>query len=246
MKVGHRFIKQKVANNYFRFKQFTVFHDRCAMKVGTDGVLLGAWASADHCKRILDVGTGSGLIALQLAQRCSAAHITAVEIDAQAAAQATENTNASPWSERLEVLHTDFLQYQPEETFDLIVSNPPYFQDALKCPDAQRNTARHTDTLSFEAFFRQSVKMLSADGRIALIIPTEAEESLLNAATLSSLFPHRRLAVFTKPGKPCRRLLIEFGLREQTCRQEELCIEHEHHHYTPEYISLTKDFYLAL
>lgn len=137
----------------FKFKQFTIFHDKCAMKVGTDGVLLGAWAPADKAKRILDVGTGTGLIALQLAQRNPHARITAIEIDAAAAGQATENVSHSPWADRVEVICHDFRDYQPENRFDLIVSNPPYFIDALKCPDEQRCTARHAGNLNYDYCF---------------------------------------------------------------------------------------------
>ena len=131
-------------NPYFQFKQFTVRHDKCAMKVGTDGVLLGAWAPVQDVKRILDVGAGSGLISLQLAQRNPEAVITSVEIDPAAAAQAQENIQSSPWSNRMEVVCCDFRKYHPEDKFDLIVSNPPYFVDALRCPDNQRCMARHT------------------------------------------------------------------------------------------------------
>ena len=133
-----------MSNPYFQFKQFTVWHDKCAMKVGTDGVLLGAWASVQNAHKILDVGTGTGLVALMLAQRSLPdADIIALEIDEAAAGQARENVTRSPWKERVEVVQTDFRDYQSSDKFDVIVSNPPYFVDSLECPDQQRNAARH-------------------------------------------------------------------------------------------------------
>src|SRR5574344_2567439 len=131
-----------MSNSYFRFKQFSVFQERCAMKVGTDGVLLGAWAKVDAANRILDIGTGTGLVALMLAQR-STAMITAVEIDEEAAIQAEENFCQSPWANRFEVVNSDITSYETDALFDVIVSNPPYFVDSLQCPDGQRSLARH-------------------------------------------------------------------------------------------------------
>lgn len=237
-----------MSNNFFKFKQFTVYHDRCAMKVGTDGVLLGAWTPLYNPKQILDVGTGSGLIALQLAQRCKDAFVTAIEIDPEAARQAKENVNASLWRDRMEVVCCDFKIYRPDKKFDLIVSNPPYFVDALKCPDAQRNTARHTDTcsLNYDLLFRQSVHLLWEQGVVSLVIPSEVEEDVLNSAFRHGFYPHKRLRVFTKPGKPCRRVLLAFGLQYAACKEEELCIEYAHHEYTADYINLTKFFYLNM
>lgn len=131
-------------NPYFSFKQFTVYHDRCAMKVGTDGVLLGAWADVVSARNILDIGTGTGLISLMMAQRCNA-RIRAVDIDADAVEQARGNVAASPWQDRIEVELQDICHFTSETLFDVIVSNPPYFTDSLKCPGKQRNIARHTD-----------------------------------------------------------------------------------------------------
>ncbi len=149
-----------MSNPYFTFKQFTIWHDKCAMKVGTDGVLLGAWAPVENCKRILDVGTGTGLIAIQLAQRAPQANITAVEIDKIAANQASDNVRNSPWANRIEVICADFRHYTPNERFDMIVSNPPYFINSLKCGNEQRNTARHTDELNYNLLFSHSATLL--------------------------------------------------------------------------------------
>ena len=132
-----------MANSYFRFKQFTIHQEKCAMKVGTDGCLLGAWVDLSQSQRILDVGCGSGLIAIMTAQRCTNVTITGIEIDNEAASQATENAESSPWAERIEIICEDFLKFTPEQQFDTIVSNPPYFSNSLKCPNDKRNKARH-------------------------------------------------------------------------------------------------------
>lgn len=235
-----------MSNPSFKFKQFTVFHDKCAMKVGTDGVLLGAWSPVENVHRILDVGTGTGLIALQLAQRNAQAKIVAVEIDSAAAEQAAENVARSPWGDRITVECIDFRNYSPTDKFDLIVSNPPYFVDALRCPDEQRRTARHTDSLNYELLFRHSAHLLWEQGVVSIIIPVEVERAVMDAAWKYKLFPMRRLQVFTKPGKPCRRILLTFGFQETKCIEETLCIEAGQNEYSAEYMALTKDFYLKM
>ena len=154
-----------MSNPYFQFKQFTVWHDQCAMKVGTDGVLLGAWASVERARRILDIGTGTGLVALMLAQRSLLdAKIVALEIDEAAAGQARENVARSPWQERIEVVQADFKKYRSSDKFDVIVSNPPYFVDSLECPDRQRAAARHNDSLTYEELLEGVNRLLAADG----------------------------------------------------------------------------------
>lgn len=235
-----------MSNPYFKFKQFTVWHDRCAMKVGTDGVLLGAWAEAEESRKVLDIGTGTGLITLMLAQRNPLSQITAIEIDEAAAAQAEINVARSPWANRIEIVCNDFSLFQTENKYNLIVSNPPYFVDALNCPDRQRNMARHTCELNYELLFRRSAHLLDEQGRVCIIIPTEAEKLVIDTAWRCKLYPSRRLHVFTKPSKPSRRVLISFGHQEQVCIEETLCIEVEHHQFTPEYIALTRDFYLKM
>lgn len=235
-----------MSNPYFKFKQFTVWHDKCAMKVGTDGVLLGAWAPMDGIKRILDVGTGTGLISLQLAQRQPDACITAIEIDEAAAQQAEENIARSAWNNRIKVLCCDFANFQAENKFELIVSNPPYFVDALKCPDDQRRLARHTETLNYELLFRKSANLLSEQGILGIIIPSEADKNVIDTAWKYHLFPVRRLNVFTKPGKPCRRILLAFGFQDGKCLEDNLYIEMEHNRFSPEYIALTREFYMKI
>ena len=233
-------------NPYFAFKQFTVRHDRCAMKVGTDGVLLGAWTDLSHSRRILDIGTGTGLIALMLAQRCMDARITAIDLDSAAVEQAQENIQASPWKDRIEALQQDICTYHPNETFDTIVSNPPYFIDSLKCPDGQRSTARHTDTLDADRLIGKVSELLTSDGRFSIILPAEQTEDLIRVAGEKGLHPSRQTWVITRPGLSPKRILMEFRKIPVTLQPDELVIELERHVYSEEYIALTKEFYLKM
>jgi len=233
-------------NPYFAFKQFTVRHDRCAMKVGTDGVLLGAWTDLSHSRRILDIGTGTGLIALMLAQRCMDARITAIDLDSAAVEQAQENIQASPWKDRIEALQQDICTYHPNGTFDTIVSNPPYFIDSLKCPDGQRSTARHTDTLDADRLIGKVSELLTSDGRFSIILPAEQTEDLIRVAGEKGLHPSRQTWVITRPGLSPKRILMEFRKTPVTLQPDELVIELERHVYSEEYIALTKEFYLKM
>ena len=233
-------------NPYFAFKQFTVRHDRCAMKVGTDGVLLGAWTDLSHSRRILDIGTGTGLIALMLAQRCMDAQITAIDLDSAAVEQAQENIQASPWKDRIEALQQDICTYHPNGTFDTIVSNPPYFIDSLKCPDGQRSTARHTDTLDADRLIGKVSELLTSDGRFSIILPAEQTEDLIRVAGEKGLHPSRQTWVITRPGLSPKRILMEFRKIPVTLQPDELVIELERHVYSEEYIALTKEFYLKM
>lgn len=233
-------------NPYFAFKQFTVRHDRCAMKVGTDGVLLGAWTDLSHSRRILDIGTGTGLIALMLAQRCMDARITAIDLDSAAVEQAQENIQASPWKDRIEALQQDICTYHPNGTFDTIVSNPPYFIDSLKCPDGQRSTARHTDTLDADRLIGKVSELLTSDGRFSIILPAEQTEDLIRVAGEKGLHPSRQTWVITRPGLSPKRILMEFRKTPATLQPDELVIELERHVYSEEYIALTKEFYLKM
>ena len=239
-----------MSNHYFQFKQFTVWHDRCAMKIGTDGVLLGAWTPAEGARRVLDVGTGSGLIALQMAQRLPEAQIVAIELDPSAAGQATENFAASPWSERMEVVCGDFAHFTASP-FDLILSNPPYFSHALRNPDASRCMARHNDTLPYTTLFRQSAALLAPHGQVCVIVPTEVEHEVMDAAWFSNLRLIHATRLYTKAGKPCKRLLLaftprsegEYGLQPFT---DELYIHDPDGSYSAGYRQLTEPFYLNL
>lgn len=240
-----------MASDFFRFKQFTVWHNQCAMKVGTDGVLLGAWAPITHSpspiahRRILDIGTGSGLIALMLAQRSGLSpHIDAIDIDEGAVAQAQYNFELSPWGEILHA-HLSTLQDWYAEPYDLIVSNPPYFQNSLKNPNEQRATARHTDTLSFSELIEHAARLLAKDGILALVLPIDAEKEILRLAAEQGLYPTEIVHVYGKPGKPAKRLLVAFSPISNTQYPiSEFYIESADSPRSEEYKALTKDFYL--
>ena len=231
----------------FQFKQFAIAHDRCAMKVGTDGVLVGAWCSAEGKARILDVGTGSGLIALMVAQR-SKAQIVGIEIDHDAAQQAHENAKASPFAPRITIIEASLQRFQDtlvtSATFDLIVSNPPYFTDSLKAPSAQRSTARHTDSLSFDELVAAASALLSPSGVLSVILPTEAFEGFATIATAHRLHLNRITHVRPTPSSPPRRILMEWSPTPQPLLSNELIIETDRHRYSESYNSLTAAFYL--
>lgn len=237
-----------MATPYFKFKQFTVWHDKCAMKVGTDGVLLGAMAPLDSKTRILDVGTGTGLIALMLAQRAQneMVRVTALELDKEACLQAQENINESPWAHLIEVVESDYSLFQAEELYDLIVSNPPYFVDSLKSPTTNRSQARHTDTLSFEELIRKSWKLLAPKGVFAVIIPTDVELDFCDKCQSVGLYLSKRVAIQTKPDVQPKRVVLMFVMQEGLVEQETLLIELERHVFSEEYINLTRDFYLKM
>ncbi|CAN5171478.1 methyltransferase [soil metagenome] len=228
----------------FRFKQFEVRHDHCAMKVNTDGVLLGAWADVDGAKRALDVGTGSGVIALMLAQR-GVHHIEALEIDQEAAEQALENFTQSGWSAALQVHPMALQQFLPEAAYDLIVSNPPYFDNAYKTPLANRNLARHNDTLPLNDLMAFTAEWLTQKGKLDIILPVEMENSAKQHASSHGLYLNRCCRVKGVAGGDTKRLLLEFGREEQKLFLSDITIEISPLVYTSEYKELLKDFYLA-
>ena len=235
-----------MSNNFFRFKQFAVFQDLCAMKVGTDGVLLGAWSEVTGRNYILDIGTGTGLVALMLAQRNHNAIIHGLDIDEGCVIQAKQNIARSSFANRIDVRTISFQDFaqQSYKKYDLIVSNPPYFQNALKSPTLSRNHARHNDSLSFYDILSSGATLLSEEGRIALILPHEFKQTILDHATTMQLFANRITNVFPLPHKPAKRLLIEFGVIKRECVEDELIIEHSRHQYTDDFNALTKEFYL--
>lgn len=230
----------------FRFKRFTINQDRTPMKVGTDGVLLGAWVNIyGEERRILDIGTGTGVIALMMAQR-SEASVDGVEIDEASALQATENVEASPWSERVSIHHTEIQGYRPNERYDLIVSNPPYFVDSLTSPDSGRTTARHTTQLSFTELVDAVARLLGPDGRFAIILPTQ-ESQLFDVQSHKKLHLHRRCNIHSREGGEVKRVMSEYKLGDNNTKiePEEISIERDKRHdYTDEYRKLTGDFYL--
>ena len=227
----------------FRFKHFTVWHDKCAMKVGTDGVLLGAWCPAG-C-RILDIGTGSGLIALMLAQRCPCAHIDAIDIDEAAVKQAKDNFERSAFSHQLSVFRSSLQNWQIG-CYDLVVSNPPYFQNSLKNPNKGRELARHTDSLSYEELVAHSARLLTSDGRLALILPADAETELCTIARKHELFLTRITRVYSKESKPARRVMMVFCRQSSadTLIEDTLVLENEIGGRSAAYQELCREFYL--
>ena len=233
---------------YFQFKQFTVYHDRCAMKVGTDSVLIGAWTNTEHASSILDIGTGTGIIALMLAQRTPSARIKGIDIDVDAVRQARENVSETPWTDRITIEEADACRLPETESrrYDIIVSNPPYFTETVKCPDRQRHTARHTDTLTFSALLRTVSLLLQEKGRFSVVLPAAAEDSLVTEAAMHHLYPCRRTAVQTKAGVPPKRVLLEFRREIMRCHHDTLTIEESPGVYSAQYRALVKDFYLNL
>ena len=230
----------------FSFKRFTIHQERCAMKVGTDGVLLGAWAAtgmeAARVRRALDIGTGTGLIALMTAQRFPDAEVVAIDIDEHATEQAKENVEASPYSHNINVLHKSLQEYIKEENakerFDLIVCNPPFFDNSLVCPDPRRTTARHNSALPFATLMKGAMTLLADDGVFSLVIPSECRQKIEDEAIFAGLMLKRRVAVVTKEGKKPKRYLLEFGIKGNGINESILSLGGD------EYSTLTADFYL--
>ncbi|MBJ2173472.1 methyltransferase [Aureibaculum sp. A20] len=236
-------------NKLFSFKQFTVNQDQCAMKIGTDGVLLGAWTSIKHHpESILDIGTGTGIIALQLAQRSDAEIIDAIEIDDSAFEQAVENFENSPWGDRLFCYHASLEEFTNEidDNYDLIISNPPFYNDAFQSDDNARNTARFTDSLPFDILLKSVSKLLSSHGVFTVIIPFKEEENFINLAKEHNLFVNTICNVKGTPTSDIKRSLLEFSFTENEVIIEDLVIETTRHQYTDTYIELVKDFYLKM
>lgn len=235
-------------NTYFQFKQFRIIQEKSAMKVGMDGVLLGAWTDASKAERILDIGTGTGLIALMMAQKYSNAQIDAIEIDHEAFAEAVLNFQQSQWSDRVHAECCSFQEFaeQTNQKYDLMVSNPPFFaKDGLKAPVQNRAQARHSDSLPLDVLISGAANMLTEKGRIALVLPVESLPEIEQLANSNKLFISRLCRVKPNPQKPDFRILIELTNEECPILEENLLIEFEKHHdYTPEYKELTKDFYL--
>ena len=239
----------------FRFKQFFVEDSKCAMKVGTDGVLLGAWCPIvnrqSSNRKFLDVGTGSGLVALMLAQRCTEAHIDAIDIEEAAVAQAQENFIHSPWHDRLDAFVSPIQDWQGGP-YELIVSNPPYFQNSLKNPDKGRQTARHTDTLSYSELLQHSARLLTENGLLALILPAESEAEVREMAEQYSLYCTHVTRVYSKESKPVRRVLLLFEKTEKfsilnsqfSILHDTLILEDDKGGRSRDYQEITKDFYL--
>ncbi|SFW48086.1 tRNA1(Val) (adenine(37)-N6)-methyltransferase [Cellulophaga fucicola] len=241
----------------FTFKQFTIAQDRCAMKIGTDGVLLGAWASVDHNPySILDIGSGTGIISLMLAQRSIADNIEAIELDDAAYEQCTENFEASTWADRLFCFHAGFDEFVDEyatdetdedELYDLIVSNPPFYAEDVTSGNEARDNARQNTSLPFNELLSGASKLLSKNGIFSTIIPFKEEEEFVKLAATFQLFTKRITRVKGNANAEVKRSLLEFTKKPSSnLKTEELVIEKGRHIYTEDYINLTKDFYLKM
>jgi len=233
----------------FTFKQFSINQDRCAMKIGTDGVLLGAWTPLiNNPYNVLDIGAGTGILSLILAQRSNAEQIDAIEIDEDAYEQCVENFEASSWGDKLFCFHAGLDEFvdEPEDEYDLIISNPPFYTDDYKSDNTSRDLARFEDALPFEELIEAAGLLLSDNGIFSVIIPYKEEERFVSLCKELDLFPLKITRVKGTPTSEIKRSLLAFCRIEQTPLIDELTIEISRHEYTPEYIELTKDFYLKM
>lgn len=233
-----------MTNSWFQFQEFRVEQDRCAMKISTDAVLLGALATSESPRKILDIGTGTGVIALMLAQRFPDSRIQAVEIDPAAASQARENFEMSPFATRIEMQKGSFQEFSPAEKFDLIVSNPPYFSDHLKSSDAQRNLALHNDGLPFGELVEKVSAILAPDAKFWVILPPRQMLDLEKIARLYNLFPTQKFTIQDKPGKPVIREVVSFEFEEKNIFQNEILIKDESGRFHDSYRKLISGFLL--
>lgn len=235
-----------MSNSYFKFKRFTIEQENCAMKVGTDGCLLGGWFNCTDSKRVLDIGCGTGLISIMAAQRCGA-HITGVEIDGTAALQARKNADNSPWGSRIEILNCDFLDYGSDRAFDTIVSNPPYFVNSMKCDSETRTLARHSDSLDCRQFFKKCAELLAKDGTVSIVIPCDIMDEWETAAMEQGLYPTHITFIKTTPKKAPKRVLMEFRFNAQSEKKKStLILEISPGEYSDDAKKILGDFYLKL
>lgn len=233
------------SDSYFHFKQFSVRHDRCAMKVGTDAVLLGAWVDVTNAQTILDIGTGSGVIALMLAQRTTqSAVIKSVEIEKDAAEQAAENFFQSPWPSKLNVQHLAIQDYKSSEHFDLIVTNPPYFNRSLASPNKRRHHVRHTSMLTYDELLSAVVRLLSFEGRFNVILPYHEGQLFAEVALQYKMYCSRRYHFRTRQEKPVERTLMEFTRNAKSLDEGEILLYSKELEWSSSYLNLTCDFYL--
>jgi tRNA1Val (adenine37-N6)-methyltransferase len=231
----------------FHFRQFTVHQEKCAMKVGTDAVLLGSWVNPSNAARILDIGSGTGLIALMLAQR-SFATIDAIDIDENAFQQTRENFRISPWFERLNPFHISLQEFAKDKspTYDLIVSNPPYFHHASKPNEESRMHARHNDFLTYDELIDGAIRLLNPTGNFCVILPFKEGMEFMDKAQKRGLFCRHLLRIKTRADKQEKRLIMRFAFQFGMLTDEELIIQQEDGSFTTEYIELTKEYYINL
>jgi tRNA1Val (adenine37-N6)-methyltransferase len=236
-----------MSESSFRFKYFTIYQDKCAMKVGTDAVLLGSWVQPGSAKRILDIGTGTGILAIMLAQK-SSAQLDAIDIDEGAFMQARENAKISPWYNRIRTFKESFQNFAANATekYDLIVTNPPYFHEATKPAEEARIQARHSDLLPFHELIAGVKKILLPEGRFCIILPFKEGMEFIDLAHRNGLFCHHLLRVKTRSDKPEKRILMDFDLHYGLIRDEVIIIREDETHYSREYEAFTSDYYISL
>ncbi|ALU44336.1 tRNA1(Val) (adenine(37)-N6)-methyltransferase [Pseudoalteromonas rubra] len=229
----------------FAFKQFTVAQSRSAMKVSTDGVLFGAWVCVTGAQRMLDIGTGTGLLSLMCKQRAPRIVIDAVEIDAQACLDAKDNISRSPWQD-IYVHQTPIQTFTADQHYDLVISNPPYFNHSLKGPNEARNTARHTDSLSFEQLIEAFLRHTQEHGRLAVILPVHEANTFIVQAELRGLQLARRCDVSMTPDKPVSRVMLEWHRIYNMPSYDQLCLRNQKGEYSDAFVDLCRDFYLKM
>jgi tRNA1Val (adenine37-N6)-methyltransferase len=234
-----------MANNYFNFKQFKIYQDKCAFKVGTDGVLLGAYSDVSSAGKILDIGTGTGLIALMLAQRCNAI-LVAIEPDMESFAQACLNFEGSKWGNRIKAYNSSLQNFSPgDDKFDLIMTNPPYFTDSLKNPDPGKAATRHNFLLSNYDLLTGVRRLISDEGKFQIILPYADANVFISEAQAFGFYCSDILKIKPLPTSEIRRMILKFTSKRQKIKEKFLTIEKgKRHDFTDDYISLTKDFYL--
>ncbi|EEQ15464.1 tRNA(1)(Val) (adenine(37)-N(6))-methyltransferase TrmN [Yersinia frederiksenii] len=231
----------------FTFKQFFVAHDRCAMKVGTDGVLLGAWVPIEKARKVLDIGCGSGLIALMIAQRSAPdVEIDGVELEPEAAQQASSNAAQSPWAERVHIYAQDIHQFAENHPhqYDLIVSNPPYFAPAVACRDEARDTARYTGSLTHDALLNCAEKLITKEGVFCVVLPHDLGGELAHLAVQQDWFVHCQVDIRDRPGKPLHRMLLTLSRQPAETQYQHLDLRQSEGVYSPEFCVLISEFYL--
>ena len=231
----------------FHFKHFSLYHHRSTMKVGTDAILLGRWVEVDPNDVVLDIGTGCGLLPLMLSQK-GVAYVDAVDIDKSSVEEATINFQASKWRDKLKAYHSDIVEFQSEKQYDLIVSNPPFFNHFSKCDSERKSRARHNDAgLSYAVLCGEVCRLMSPQGRFALVLPVDVSDTFLEEAEEAGLFLHKRMTIIPIEGKEPNRVNLELGFEMiPEIKEETFVIRDANKQFTAQYNAFLKDFYLGL
>ncbi len=231
----------------FHFKHFSLFHHRSTMKVGTDAILLGRWVEVKPTDLVLDIGTGCGLIPLMLSQK-GVAHVDAVDIDVASVEEATRNFEASEWRDHLKAYCADIVDFQTDKKYDLIVSNPPFFNRFSKCDSERKSRARHNDAgLSYATICREVCRLMKPEGRLAVVLPVDVSSDFMKTAERFGLYPHKRLTIIPLAGKEANRVNLELGFgKSDEIKEETFVIRGADSRFTPQYNAFLKDYYLGL